>query len=134
MVLSAEFAKLYPLDILIAEDNLINQKLALKVLDKLGYKASLAHNGKQAVEMAGKHNYDVILMDVLMPEIDGLEATRLVRKQQVWQPKIVAMTANAMAEDREACLKAGMDNYISKPFDLDTLVRVLKDISINKTK
>ena len=133
-VLSEGFATLYPLDILVAEDNLINQKLALKVLDKLGYKTSLAQNGKVAVEMTAKHNYDVILMDVLMPEIDGLEATRLIRQQQAWQPKIVAVTANAMAEDREACLKAGMDDYISKPFDLDTLVRVLKNISINKVK
>ena len=133
-ILSNEFAELHPLNILVAEDNLINQKLALKVLDKLGYKASLASNGKEAVDMAGEQKYDVILMDVLMPEIDGLEATRLIRKQQEWQPKIVAVTANAMAEDREACLKAGMDNYISKPFDLETLVKVLKDISTNKLK
>ncbi len=128
-VLAAEFAERFPLDILLAEDNLINQKLALRVLQKLGYQAELARNGKEAVDMARVRKFDLILMDMLMPEMDGLAATREIRRSGLWQPRIVAMTANAMNEDREQCLRAGMDDYLTKPFTLERLMEVLGNVA-----
>jgi len=106
----------YPLRILIAEDNPINQQLALIVLNKMGYEPEIAENGQDAVDKVEKNGYDIILMDVQMPEMDGLEATRNIRSSQSKQPIIIAMTANAMQDDRDNCLHAGMDDYISKPF------------------
>jgi signal transduction histidine kinase/DNA-binding response OmpR family regulator len=132
-ILSEDFAQLYPLNILIAEDNLINQKLAIRVLSKLGYNPEIANNGKEAVEMLQERFYDVILMDMLMPEMDGLEATRTIRSKPDRQPQIIAMTANALPEDREICLKAGMNEYISKPIKLEILVDMLK-LTANKLK
>ena len=126
-LLSEDFAKAFPLNILLAEDNLINQKLATRVLNKLGYEIEVAQNGRQAVDMLAEKAYDVILMDVLMPEMDGLEATRYIRKNAAHQPIIVAMTANALPEDKEECLKAGMNDYISKPINLEILIRVLQE-------
>ncbi|WP_423149304.1 two-component regulator propeller domain-containing protein [Rubrolithibacter danxiaensis] len=126
-VLSEDFAKLYPLDILLAEDNLINQKLALRVLNKLGYQPEVANNGKEAAEMLQEKRYQVILMDVLMPEMDGLKATRYIRQHSSYQPVIIAMTANALPEDREECIRAGMNDYISKPINLEILVRILQE-------
>lgn len=128
-ILSDDFAQKYPLSILLAEDNLINQKLAVKILTKLGYEPEIAINGKEAVDMLAIKAYDVILMDVLMPEMDGLEATRYIRKNSKVQPVIVAMTANAMVEDKDECIKAGMDDYISKPVDLAILKHILQEIS-----
>jgi len=125
-MLSKDFALTYPLTILIAEDHPINQKLAMRVLNKLGYKPEIANNGEEAVAMLHEKPYDVILMDMLMPEMDGLEATRIIRSSSLKQPQIVAMTANAMPEDREACLQAGMNDYISKPVKLDILMDILK--------
>jgi CheY-like chemotaxis protein len=132
-VLSEDFAVANPLEILLAEDNLINQKLATRVLNKLGYTIDVAENGKIVIEMLGKKNYDIILMDVQMPEMDGLEASRLIRQSQVNQPVIIAMTANAMPEDREACFQAGMNDYISKPISLEILIEKLKETSENKS-
>ncbi|MBC7913977.1 MAG: response regulator [Pyrinomonadaceae bacterium] len=129
IVLSEEFAKIYPLDILIAEDNLINQKLAIRVLNKLGYDPKLANNGKEAVEMVEAHPYQVILMDMLMPEMDGLEATQTIRNNGKHQPVIIAMTANVLPEDKEACFKAGMSGFISKPFKLESLTEILIETS-----
>jgi CheY-like chemotaxis protein len=126
-LLSEDFAKAFPLNILLAEDNLINQKLATRVLNKLGYEIAIAGTGRQAVDMLHEKSYDVILMDVLMPEMDGLEATKYIRKNSGHQPIIVAMTANALPEDREECIKAGMDDYISKPINLEILVRILQE-------
>lgn len=125
-ILSADFSKKYPLRILIAEDNKINQKLAMRVLGKLGYDPDIAQNGKEVLEEVSHTNYDLILMDVQMPEMDGLEATRMMRLCLTVQPIIVAMTANTMQGDREECLQAGMDDYISKPINLEELVIVLE--------
>jgi signal transduction histidine kinase/ligand-binding sensor domain-containing protein/DNA-binding response OmpR family regulator len=123
--LSIDFAKEHPLKIMVAEDNLVNQKLALKILSKLGIEAALAENGKIAVEKLQQQLFDIILMDMQMPEMDGLEATRVIRKSAMIQPIIIAMTANAMKEDRDACLKAGMDDFLSKPVKLEELVNML---------
>ena len=106
----------FPLRILIAEDNPINQQLAIIVLTKMGYLPEIAENGKEAVDKQLEDNYDIILMDVQMPEMDGMEATRVIRTGQNPQPIIIAMTANAMQGDKDACLSAGMNDYISKPF------------------
>jgi CheY-like chemotaxis protein/nitrogen-specific signal transduction histidine kinase len=132
-MLQKGFATAHPFDILVAEDNEINQLLILTILEKLGYTPAVATNGKQVIQMLERHPYNLILMDVQMPEMDGLEATRLIRKKQVPQPIIVAMTANAMLEDREACYHAGMDNYLSKPIKLEGLVQLLQ-IGTQETK
>ncbi len=127
-VLHKDFAITYPLKIMVAEDNQINQKLILKVLERLGYTASLAETGKEAIELLSQQYHDVILMDMQMPEMDGLEATRHIRKHNARQPAIVALTANAMVEDREECFKAGMDDYISKPIKIEKLIAILQQI------
>jgi CheY-like chemotaxis protein len=122
----AELAARHPLRILIAEDNAVNQKLAIRMLEQMGYRADLASNGLEAIESITRQPYDVIFMDVQMPEMDGLEATRKIRVMgEFTQPRIVAMTANAMQGDRELCLAAGMDDYISKPIRVNELVDAL---------
>lgn len=123
-----DFSKKHPLQILVAEDNLINQKIAIKILTKLGYQPRLANNGREALEMSDQ--CDIILMDVQMPEMDGLEATKMIRSKQGEQPVIIAMTANVLHGDRDACLQAGMDDYISKPINLDELLRQLEKWSL----
>jgi len=121
-----EMAKNHPLRILLAEDNQVNQKLAIRVLEQMGYRADVASNGIEAVESIERQIYDVILMDVQMPEMDGLDATRNIRKlQDATQPHIIAMTANAMEGDREMCLAAGMDDYVSKPIRVNELIEAL---------
>lgn len=120
-MLSTEFAERYPLKILIAEDNAINEKLFLNILKKLGYDAAISRNGLEAIEQVTTKKFDVVFMDVQMPEMDGLEATRRIRAQQMEQPFIVAMTANAMQEDREVCSLAGMNYYLSKPVRIDQI-------------
>ncbi len=124
--LSETFAEKYPLRILVAEDNEINQKLMTRILNKLGYTPEMAGNGQEALEIVSDQRYDVILMDVKMPEMDGLEATRMIRLCLTAQPVIIAMTANAMEGDREECLQAGMDDYISKPVNLQLLISTLE--------
>jgi signal transduction histidine kinase/CheY-like chemotaxis protein len=105
-----------PLRILIAEDNHVNQRVALRMLDRMGYRAEVAANGVEVLDALRRQSFDVILMDVQMPEMDGLEATRRVRALQVaTQPVIIAMTANALQGDREECLAVGMDDYLAKP-------------------
>jgi CheY-like chemotaxis protein len=123
---SVDFARKYPMRILIAEDNLINQKLAIHILTKMGYQADLAANGHEAVNAVTAKKYDLILMDVQMPEMDGLEATRFIRDNMEQQPVIIATTANAMSDDQEICLKAGMDDYLSKPMKLPDIMGVLE--------
>ena len=126
-LLDASFAARHPMEILIAEDNPVNQKLIERILMKLGYTTKVTNNGAEAVNNIQEHNYDVLLMDIQMPEMDGYEATRTIRKMNIGQPYIIAMTANALSEDREICLSHGMDNYISKPMKLDTLVALLRE-------
>ncbi len=126
-VLSADFAVKYPLSILVAEDNPVNQKLTTRVLNKLGYqKIVIAQNGLEVIEKFDEQFYDVIFMDVQMPEMDGLEATRMIRLKQYHQPVIISMTANAMQGDREICLQAGMNDYISKPIKLEEVMIALE--------
>ncbi|MEP2532465.1 GAF domain-containing protein [Shimia sp.] len=120
----------HPLRILLAEDNLVNQKLALRLLEQMGYRADLASNGVEALQSVERQIYDVILMDVQMPEMDGLEASRSITQKYPAddRPKIVAMTANAMQGDREMCLAAGMDDYITKPIKVARLIAALMAI------
>ncbi len=103
--------------ILLAEDNPVNQKVALLLLKSLGFKADIANNGVEAVEAVSQQVYDVVLMDMQMPEMDGLEATRAIRQQaaNAQVPWIIAMTANVMEDDQKACFAAGMNDYLSKP-------------------
>ena len=123
------------LRILLAEDNLVNQRVALLMLDGLGQKADVVGNGEEAVQAVQLQDYDVILMDVFMPEVDGLEATRRIRTllPEERQPVIVAMTANAMVGDRERCLQAGMNAYISKPIAMQRLKEVLARVKVRGT-
>jgi signal transduction histidine kinase/DNA-binding response OmpR family regulator len=119
----------HPLRILLAEDNAVNQKLALRLLRQIGYEAQVAGDGQQAIDAIEETPFDVVLMDVQMPELDGLEATRRIRAR--WPDRhlrIVAMTANAMAGDREACLAAGMDDYLSKPIRPAELTAALERV------
>ena len=115
------------LRILLAEDNAVNQKVALRLLDQLGYRADVASNGLEALEALERQPYDVVLMDVQMPELDGLDASRRICER--WpaevRPRIIAMTANAMPEDREACFAAGMDDYVAKPIRPNELAEAL---------
>lgn len=116
-----------PLRILVVEDNAINQHLVILMLERLGYRADVAANGVEALQAIHRQSYDAVLMDIQMPEMDGIEATRRIRQEipPSDQPRIIAMTANAMRGDREACLMAGMDDYISKPIHLDELINNL---------
>jgi CheY-like chemotaxis protein len=124
--LSEDFSKRNPLRILIAEDNLVNQKIAVKILSRLGYQPALANHGKEVMEMVSHEHYDIILMDVQMPEMNGLEATRMIRTCLEIQPVIIAMTANVMQGDRDDCIQAGMDDYMSKPIELQELLNQLE--------
>ncbi|HET7033662.1 MAG TPA: response regulator, partial [Casimicrobiaceae bacterium] len=125
-----DMAAQHPLRILLAEDNVVNQKLAMRILQQMGYRADLASNGIEAVESVERQPYDVVLMDVQMPEMDGLEASRRITRR--WspgqRPRIIAMTANAMQGDRELCLQAGMDDYLTKPIRVEKLVAALGNV------
>ncbi len=114
--------------ILLVEDNLLNQMVALGMLRLLGHSADVAENGVQALRALGDQPYDVVLMDIQMPELDGLEATRRIRLDfpSDRQPYIIALTANAMVGDRQRCLEAGMDDYIAKPLTKDNLAAALR--------
>ncbi|MDP8904831.1 MAG: GAF domain-containing protein [Chloroflexota bacterium] len=121
------------LRLLLAEDNAVNQKLALRLLERMGLRADVAADGNEAIAAIERERYDVVLMDVQMPEMDGLTATReiVARWSRAERPWIVAMTANAMAGDREACLAAGMDDYVSKPIRSDELRAALARVPMS---
>ncbi|MGK7878428.1 MAG: response regulator [Xenococcaceae cyanobacterium] len=143
--LDSQLAQRLPLKILVAEDNVVNQKVAVKILKRLGYRADVVANGLEVLEALRRQVYDVVLMDIQMPEMDGLSATRHIcqewssdcglgdsgENRKSRQPRIIAMTANAMEGDRQACLDAGMDDYISKPIRMEELVRALSECQPN---
>ena len=121
------------LHILVAEDNVVNQQLARRLLEKEGHSVAICQNGREAVGAVGREEFDVVLMDVQMPEMDGLEATAAIRAAERTtgrHQRIVAMTAHAMSGDRERCLGAGMDGYISKPIRVDELMEVVGDLGV----
>jgi len=128
----AQLGERLPLRILLAEDNLINQKLAVRMLSRLGYQADLAKDGQEAIAAVQNQVYDLVLMDIQMPIMDGLEATRFIRTHicRKLQPKIVAVSANVLQIDRENCRQAGIDDYLTKPLLVEELVRVLKNSRI----
>jgi CheY-like chemotaxis protein len=118
--------------ILLAEDNMVNQRMAILMLKKLGYHADTVTSGQGVLDALDQKNYDLILMDVQMPEMDGLEATREIRRR--WPsggPKIVALTAHAITGDRERCLDAGMDYYLCKPINIEDLKAALERAFVN---
>ncbi|XOV82803.1 MAG: response regulator [bacterium] len=125
-------AELQDIAVLVAEDNVVNQTVARQILKKLGLRADIASDGSEAVKMLCDRTYEIVLMDVQMPNIDGLEATQIIRgTEDLAQPYIIAMTANALAQDRESCLAAGMDDFISKPVSIadvkSALLRALEN-------
>ena len=125
---------LRPLSILLAEDNLVNRMVAVRLLNKAGHKVCVAENGRTALTLWQSYQPDVILMDVQMPIMDGLEATQLIRAQeqrlQAVRTPIIALTANAMLSDREQCLQAGMDDFLAKPFNIQDLLQVLSKLTV----
>ncbi|MGE5860831.1 MAG: response regulator, partial [Ignavibacteria bacterium] len=129
LVFDPGIAEKHPLRILLAEDNIINQKVALRFLERIGYRADLAFNGIEVLEALRRQAYDVVLMDIQMPDMDGVQATLEIRRDfpKDRQPRIIAMTANAMKDDHEKYLASGMEDYIVKPFKIEELVRVLLD-------
>jgi len=133
--LDPTLAQRLPLRVLLCDDNAINQKVALRLLQQMGYRADLAANGVEALAALDRQQYDLIFMDVMMPEMGGLEATRLIRQRQQLKSKfpnykssiiVVAMTANAMQGDREKCLGAGMDDYIAKPVRIEDVRAIVE--------
>ncbi|HEX2532836.1 MAG TPA: two-component regulator propeller domain-containing protein [Chitinophagaceae bacterium] len=120
------FADRFPLDILIAEDNEVNQTVISMIMKKLGYRADMVADGARALEALQHKQYQLVLMDIQMPEMDGLEATRQLRATLSHQPVVIALTANALQDDREACIRAGMDDYLSKPIQLEKLKAILE--------
>jgi CheY-like chemotaxis protein len=129
-VIDRAMAEHHPLRLLLAEDHLVNQKVALKLLKQMGYRADVACNGLEALEALGRQTYDAVLMDVQMPEMDGLEAARRIRATMPAEsrPRLIAMTANAMEGDRRRCLDAGMDDYLSKPIRVAELQDALSKV------
>ncbi len=119
------------LDVLLVEDNAVNRKLATRLLEKFGHRVAEAHDGAAAVSMTAGHDYDVILMDMQMPVMDGLTATRAIRAREGGDRRvpIIALTANAMSGDRDRCIEAGMDDYVSKPIEAAALVDALKRVT-----
>jgi len=122
------------LKLLLVEDNLLNQKLIFLNLNKFGFKITVANNGVEALEKVKEDRYDLILMDLMMPLMDGLEATqeiRLFEQSQSYHTPIIGLTANTFDADREKCLSVGMDEFMSKPFDVEIFLAILKILQIN---
>jgi CheY-like chemotaxis protein len=115
----------HALRILLAEDNIINQKVILRMLNKLGYRADVSANGLEVLAALERQPYDVVLMDVQMPEMDGIEAAKKIHEKWSARPRIIAITAYALQGDREKCIAAGMDDYITKPVKIEELQAVL---------
>jgi CheY-like chemotaxis protein len=126
----APLAEQYPFKILVAEDNHINRRLILKILENIGYEADVAENGIEVLDKMDKKSFDIIFMDIQMPEMDGYEATRHICEKfdKKSRPLIVAITANAMQDDKDKCLAAGMDDYLSKPIRKDDIITLLEKL------
>jgi CheY-like chemotaxis protein len=126
--MGAKLSEEFPLKVLLVEDNLVNQKVASRFLNRLGYTAEVASNGLEGFNAVQKTKFDLVLMDLQMPEMDGFTASREIRKKipEVEQPKIIALTANALQGDRELCLEAGMDDYLTKPVKLHDLSEAIR--------
>ena len=129
MEIDSEMALAYPLKILLAEDNRINQLVAKKTLEKMGYRIDVASNGVEALQMLRSQHYDLVLMDCFMPEMDGFEATKKIKENpdEYHNPRIVALTASALKEDRDKCTTVGMDDFLSKPLNIQEITRALKE-------
>lgn len=131
ITINKNFAEKFPLKILLVEDNKVNQMVACSLLKKLGYQVDhIANNGLEALQALRNHNYDLILMDLQMPEMDGLTATKIIRTELMSQVRIVAMTADVMPEIRQACIDVGMNDYISKPINIQEIIRIVSSIAI----
>jgi CheY-like chemotaxis protein len=129
-IASESFPELKPMRILVAEDNPSNQRVLVEMLKRLGYRADAVADGREVIQALERQNYDLVLMDIKMPEMDGITATQVIRKLQPENgPTIVALTAFALEGDREKCLEAGMDDYISKPIQLKELASILMKYS-----
>ncbi|CAG8661177.1 6720_t:CDS:2, partial [Paraglomus occultum] len=129
----SDFTRHQPLDILLAEDNIVNQKLALKILEKFGHRVEIVSNGKLAVEAFKSKRYDLILMDVQMPIMGGFEATQNIReweKEHGGRIPIIALTAHAMIGDRDKCLSFGMDEYVTKPLRMNDLIATINKFPV----
>jgi signal transduction histidine kinase/ActR/RegA family two-component response regulator len=133
-IISKNFAAKHPFKILVAEDNQMNQRVILNLLKNLGYAPDLANDGMEALTMMKHHNYDLILMDVQMPNLDGLESARIIRKKFGKSPAIIALTANSASENREACINVGMNEFLTKPIDLKLLLYQLRKIYRNNAQ
>lgn len=130
---SKDFAMRHPMKILVAEDNPVNQIMVRMMLNKMGYEPKIVANGHEAIEICNEQSFDIILMDIQMPELDGLESCKRIRSNtNIQQPFIVALTANAMKEDRDICMEAGMNDYITKPFKIELLMSLLRKIYLEE--
>ncbi len=122
-------------EVLLVEDNVLNQKLIFLNLSKFGYKIDIANNGKEALEKIKNQRYDLVIMDLMMPIMDGLQATTEIRKYEEglsYSTPIIGLTANTFDADREKCLAHGMDEYMAKPFELDLFITLVKKLGITK--
>lgn len=123
------------LSILLVEDNVLNQRIVTFSLKKFNHRVEIANNGLEALEIFKQHKFDVILMDIMMPVMDGLEATLRIREyetiNQITETPIIAVTANTMDNDREKCLSYGMNDFMAKPFDVEKLKIIFKELSLN---
>ncbi|OQX97302.1 MAG: hypothetical protein B6I24_09270 [Bacteroidetes bacterium 4572_128] len=122
------------LNFLLAEDNIFNQMIIITKIKQIGHKIDLAKNGKEAVEMFNLKTYDIILMDLMMPIMDGFEATSIIRNSEKNKDKktpIIAVTANALDNEKEKCLKIGMDNFMNKPFSIEELNKIFIKLGLN---